>query len=512
MYDMIVIGGGPAGVTAALRACELGASVALLDRSRVGGTCTNDGCVPTRVLAKAARLVRDAEQFAEYGIVGAQPVIDFPRLLAQTRQIVDRVHEKKHILDHLAAAGATVYTYTGGAHFVDPHTVALSSQTTLQADKFIVAAGGRPRSLRFPGSEYTLNPRDVWSMTRLPRSIAIVGGAATGCQLASIFAAFGVEVRLLEVAPRILSYEDEVVSLTVAEAFRQRGIELITEISGVERVERRDDGLAVHYLRAGCAHVLPAEAVILATGWAGNADELNLAAAEVAHERGYVLVDDALRTSAPHIFAAGDITGRMMLVQSGSQQGRIAAENALLGLERASSHQIVPHGGFTDPEYGSVGQTEQQARAGGDYAVAVVPYADLDRAVVDGRTLGCCKLIASRSTHKILGAHVVGEQAVEAVQMIAAGMAAGMQVEQLAELELAYPTYTAILGLAARQIQRDLGTVPVTASWRALGHLRVAEWERSIMLSQSAVPPRRSTPPEEAGEPTVPAPLLEVQG
>jgi dihydrolipoamide dehydrogenase len=200
----------------------------------------------------------------------------------------------------------------------------------------------------------------------------------------------------------------------------------------------------------------------------------------VASERGYVIVDEYLQTSAPHIFAAGDINGQMMLVQSASYEARIAAENAVLGVGQLYRHQVVPHGGFTDPEYASVGLTEEQAQAEGDPCmVAVVPYADMDRAVIDDRTEGFCKLIVSSERHRILGAHIVGEQALEAIQLVAAGMAADMWVEQLAEMELAYPTYTAIVGLAARRVVHDLGVMPLAPQWRALGIGHAAEWERS---------------------------------
>ncbi|GAB4577581.1 MAG: hypothetical protein Fur0022_03120 [Anaerolineales bacterium] len=202
---------------------------------------------------------------------------------------------------------------------------------------------------------------------------------------------------------------------------------------------------------------------------------LNLPVAGIVPERGFIPVNDHLQTPAPHIFAAGDITGRMMLVQSAGHEARIAAENAVLGLRQTYGHYIVPHGGFTDPEYGSVGLTEAQAPGS---VVAVVPFADIDRAVIDGHTDGFCKLIVDRTSRQILGAHVVGEQAVEIVQLVAASMAAGSQIEQLAGLELAYPTYTAIVGLAARRIAYEMGLVPLSPEWRVLGR-RAAEWEVS---------------------------------
>jgi pyruvate/2-oxoglutarate dehydrogenase complex dihydrolipoamide dehydrogenase (E3) component len=284
---------------------------------------------------------------------------------------------------------------------------------------------------------------------------------------------------LLEISPKILPIEDEAISNAMHDCFSARGIEISVSIEGVERIEKRDGDLLLHYRQEGKDHALPVEAVIFAVGWAGNVEPLNLDAAGVRSERGYISVDQYLRTTAEHIFAAGDITGRMMLVQSGSAEGRIAAENAVLGPGHPYSHEVVPHGGFTDPEYASVGLIEAKLQESGEaYTAAVVPYAELDRAVIDGHTEGLFKLLVSNETHRILGAHAVGEQAVEVVQIAAAGMAADMWVEQLAEMELAYPTFTAILGLAARRIIHQLGVMPLAPQWRALGKHHMAERER----------------------------------
>lgn len=478
MFDIIVIGGGPAGVTAALRARELGASVALVERGRLGGTCTNDGCVPTRVLAHAARLVRDAKQFADYGLEGEPPTVDLGQLLARTQHVVYKIHEKKQLIMHLEESGAIVHEGVGESRFIDEHTITLADGTMLQGDRFILCAGGHPNRLQFPGAEYALTYREMWSLKALPRAVVVVGGAATGCQLASNLDALGSHVWLLEISNRILRAEDESVSQALHKNFAKRGIQVVTGIEGVERIEETDRMLEFRYTHNRQTHILEADAVVLAVGWPGNVEALNLSAANVKTERGYILVDDYFRTTAPHIFAAGDITGRMMLVQSAGYEARIAVENAVLGIGQPYKHQIVPHGSFTDPEYASVGMTEAQARAQHDCAAAVVPYADLDRAVIDGHTEGFCKLIVSRETHRLLGAHVVGEQATEIIQLAAACMAAEMWVEQLAEVELAYPTYTAIVGLAARQLVRELGVMPLAPQWRALGKPH-AEWERS---------------------------------
>ena len=479
MLDLIVIGGGPAGVTAALRARELGASVAIIERDRLGGTCTNDGCVPTRVMARAARLARESHQMGDYGLESEPPELDFRKLISRTQQVVYMVHEKKQLIKTLEEAGVETYVGLGKGKFLDGNTVVVEDGREFQAEKFIVCVGGQVRRLIFPGSDSALTHKDVWSLDTLPGRIAIIGAAATGCQLASIFEALGSKTTLLDVNDRILKLEDPVISRSIHQAFERRGVEFILGIQGVERIEQRKKGKALIYNHEGGTGELETDAVVMAVGWPGNINNLNLDAAGVETERGFIRVDDYLRSSNENIYAAGDITGRMGLVQRAGYDARIAAENAVLGPGQHYQLQIVPHGGFTDPEYGSVGLTEAEAQVSDNPIIAEIPYANLDRAVIDGRIDGYCKLIVSKETHRILGAHVVGEQALEVIHLVAAGMASGMWVEQLAELEIAYPTYTAIVGLAARQIIHELGVVPLTPQWRALGKPVVTEWERS---------------------------------
>jgi len=480
--DTIVLGGGPAGVTAALRAAELGARVALVERDRMGGTCTDDGCAPTRVLAHAARLLRDTEQYAAYGLIGERPTLDFPRLLARTQEAIYRIHEKKQLAAHLERGGVQVHESAGATAFIDPFTVELASGVQLSADRFVICVGGHARRLPIPGAELAMTHSDVWRMERLPASVAIVGASATGVQLASVFDAFGSRVLLLEVAPRVLAGEDELVSWALTDAFERRGVELEVGVEGIDSIEAGAEALRIAYRGGGERRVASVEAVIMAVGWTGNLDGLNLEAAGVATERGFITVDETLRTTADHIFAAGDVTGRMMLVQSATFEARVAAENAIRGSRLPSSHALVPHGGFTDPEYASVGLPEHLAGDPAEHLVAAVPYAELDRSVIDGRAEGLAKLIVARSG-AILGAHVVGEQAVEIVQVVAAGMAAGMTVDQLAEMEFAYPTYTSILGLAARQVRHRLQHDRAAEPWHALGRRPLAEWERRDLIA-----------------------------
>lgn len=487
MYDIVVVGGGPAGVTAALRARELGADVALIERDRLGGTCTNDGCVPTRALAKAARLMRDSEQFAKYGLVMAErPTVDFATVMQRTKSVVDEIHEKKQLELHLEDVGIAVYTQAGNTTFLDEHTLQTANYGNIAGQRFVLCIGGQARQFPFPGGEYALTSSTVWDLTTAPEKVVIVGAGATGCQFASVFEDFGATVTILDIAPHILVTEDTAVSQEIGRQFQQRGIHVETGIHGVNRIDRQDGLLKVQYSDAqGNNQVCDADVVLASIGWPGNVNHLGLDKAGVESNHSYVLVDDYLQTSASHIYAAGDITGRSMLVQSAGYQARIAVENALLDYKQAAQERLVPHGGFTDPEYGGVGLTEQKAKLHYDVVTATVPYADLDRAVIDDRKVGFCKLIVDRRTARVLGAHVVGEHAVEIVSMVSAGMAGGLHVQQLADLELAYPTFVAIVGLAARQIAKEIGSISVNPEWRELKEIRGAEWERSRSQDES---------------------------
>ena len=477
MRSVIVVGGGPAGVSAALRARELGASVTLVERARLGGTCTNRGCVPARVWAKVARLMRDAAQLQEYGLSGSAPTLDFSALQRRVQSVIAELHDKKRLRDHLAENEITVREGVGDAAFRDAHTLVLENGEELRGDAFILCAGGHPRKPPFPGSELALTPIDLWDLPTLPRSVAIVGASATGCQLASVLATFGATVTLLEAAPRILPTEDASVSEAIAEAFRTRGITVHTDLPQIERIARDGDRLRLHYPADSSAPALDAETIVLSVGWPGNGESLKLEAAGVETDGDFIRVDDSLRSSVAHIYAAGDITGRMLLVPSAMHEGRRAAENLLQNHSENCPHENVPRGGFTDPEYAGVGETEEQANKTGDCLSVQVPYSDLDRAVIDGRPEGFCKLIVSRSTGDIRGAHVVGEQALEVVQAVAAGMGAGIGVDQFAAVEFAYPTFTAILGLAARHACKERGSGPYTAVRDNLTHPRAGEWE-----------------------------------
>jgi pyruvate/2-oxoglutarate dehydrogenase complex dihydrolipoamide dehydrogenase (E3) component len=463
--DVIVIGAGPAGVLAALRAGYLGARTVLVARTEFGGMAANDGPVPVRTLAHAVRLIRDARQLGQYGVAVSEPVLDYPRLLARVHEVVNDVRAHSSLRQQINALGVTPHEQAGAARFADSHTIVTEAGLRLQADKIIICTGGVSRWLPIPGFELTSTHSDAWSLTSVPPSMLVIGAGATGVQVASIFNAFGSRVQLFEAGPRILPTEDEDVAAAVAAAFRESGMVVRENFGAIESFEKTATGVRMLFSKDGHWDSAEATLAVVAVGWVADTAGLSLATAGVeVNQRGFVKVDAYLRTSAPHIFAAGDITGRQMLVPEAIQDGFVAATNAVQGTIMPLGDRVSPAGSFTDPEYAQVGLTEKKARDTHDIVTAVVHFDSTTRTIIDGRTFGFCKLIADRKTSRILGCHVVGERAVDITQAAAIAIAAGMRVDDLAQVPLSYPTYIGILARVAASAARQRG---LEVSWQA---------------------------------------------
>jgi pyruvate/2-oxoglutarate dehydrogenase complex dihydrolipoamide dehydrogenase (E3) component len=466
--SLLVVGGGPAGVTAALQGCELGARVTLLEAGQVGGTSLNRGPAPVRTLARTARLARDWSSWATFGLDGPPPVPNLPAVVANSDRVARYAHDKKDMAGHLRRHGIDLVEDLGPVGFADPHTLTADGGRTWSADRIILAVGGHAGRLRISGADLALTYEDIPSLASLPHRVAVVGGADTGCQIASIFADLGATVSLFEAGPVLVPAADASVSAELIRAFRARDMNVHTDTL-VEALGADGGAIRVDYRgRTPRAHII-ADAVFFAVGWPASVGHLGLTAAGVHATPTVIPVDDYLRTNVEHIFAAGDVNGRSMVVQTARMEGRIAATNAVLGASRLASYDVVPSGSFTDPEYGRVGLTEAQAVEQHDVAVGIARYDDLLRPVADGRPDGFCKLIADRRTHTILGAHVLGEYSAETVQTVAACMAAGMSIEQVAELQLAFPTFTEAVCMAAQKICRGLGIGSFPQVWSYLG-------------------------------------------
>ena len=473
---LVVVGGGTAGMAAALQARELGADVALLEADEVGGTTLNRGPAPVRTLARAARLASEWSSWDRFGLRGPAPVPDLPAILDRSAEVARYARDAKHLAAYLRGYGIELAEHTGPVTFTDPHTLRARDGRSWTGERVILAVGGHAAALPVPGAELALTYNDIPSLTSLPADAAVIGGADTGCQIASILADFGVRVTIFEAAASLITTADPAVSTGLAQAYQARGITVRTS-TRVSALEAEPGGtrVKVSYASTGNGEGTQGAAfgaVFTAIGWPANTAALGLGAAGVQDGWAAIPVDAGLRTNVPHIFAAGDVNGHAKLVQVARAEGRIAARNAISGPYTKASYDIVPSGSFTDPEYGQVGLTEPLAAHGHDIVTATADYRDLLRPVADGRPDGFCKLIADRGDHTILGGHVLGEYSAEIIQVIATAMTANLTVEQVAAIPFAFPTVTEAVGMAAQMICRELDVGQFPQVWGTLAPAR----------------------------------------
>jgi dihydrolipoamide dehydrogenase len=457
-YDVVVVGAGPAGVLAAIRAAELGASTAIVTAAEFGGMAANDGPVPVRAMAYAARLMHDARQLNRYGITAGEPAVHFGRLLERVRQVVHEVSTHSALREKTDALGVTVYERAGAARFTGPHAIETEGGFRLEAAKFILCTGGASRQLVIPGIELTHTHSQAWKLSALPASLLVIGGGDTGVQIAAMFNAFGSKVQLLERGPRILRASDESVATAVASGLRESGVTVRERFGDITSFEKTSAGVRMNF-RDGARHgSADAELVMMAAGWVADTARMNLGAAGVELDPdGNIRVDQFLQTTAAHVFAAGDVTGRLKLVPGAIEDGFVAANNAVRGPTLMLPRRVTPSGSFTHPEYAEAGLTEAKARGTHDVVTTLVPFESAVRPIIEGRTFGFCKLVADRTSCRILGCHVVGERAVEIAQLAAVAIAADMRVDSLARVAVSFPTYAEVLVHAAVLAAAELG-------------------------------------------------------
>src|SRR6201993_4846435 len=361
--DIVVLGAGPAGAIAAARAAQLGARTAWVTQHEFGGMAANDGPVPVRTLAHTARLMRDARQLGRYGVTIDDPALDYSRMLERVGEVVTQLRTSSSLPKQIESHGATVYENAGSAHFVDAHTVVTETGLRFHSDKFIICTGGVSKRLPIPGFEFTSTHSDAWSLTAVPPSMIVVGCGATGAQVASVFNTFGTRVELFEATPHILPAEDHDIAAAVAAAFQHEGIKVRENFGSIDSFEKTPVGVRMTFSKDGNRETAEAALAVVAVGWGAHTDALKPGAAGVElTQRGFLQVNEYLQTSAPHIFAAGDVTGRVMLASEAIRDGFIAATNAVHGAQIPVTDHLIPAGSFTDPEYASVGLTELKAR------------------------------------------------------------------------------------------------------------------------------------------------------
>jgi pyruvate/2-oxoglutarate dehydrogenase complex dihydrolipoamide dehydrogenase (E3) component len=457
MTSILIAGAGPAGLKAALRAAELGAQTTLVTSGDFGGMAANDGPIPVRTLAHAARLMRDARQLGDYGIVVSEPVLDYSRLLTRVRAVVGDAQAHSYRRKDFDALRVTVHERVGITRFTSPNTMETASGLRLHADKIILCTGGVSRRLPIPGFELTCTHSDAWGLKAVPQSMLVIGAGATGAQVASIFNAFGTRIQLFQAGPRILPTEDESVSAEVATQFRAGGIDVHEDFGSIDSFEKTATGIRINFSKDGSRGSAEAALAVIAVGWVANTSGMDLSAAGVElNERGFVKVNEYLQTTTPHIFAAGDVIGGQMLVPQALQGGFIAATNAVQGPCEPFWNEVSPIGSFTDPEYAQVGLTEEKARESHDVLSTIARFDSVARTIIDGHKAGFCKVITDRNTYQILGCHIVGERAVDIAQVAAIAISAKMKVSDFLRIPLSFPTYTGVLVRAVSAAAQEL--------------------------------------------------------
>jgi len=450
IYDVAIIGGGPAGYTAGIRAAEFGLKVALVERTpKLGGTCLHVGCIPTKALLFNAELWDHLKHAAEFGVAGiGTPTLDWAAVLKRKDAIITKHTKgleflmKKHKIAVIAGAGALTGAAVSGVHTVQV-TAADGSTKLVQAKNVILATGSDAKML--PGltpDDRILTNIEMLSVAEPPKSLIVIGAGAVGMEFSSIFCSFGAEVTIVEFLPRVVPVEDEDISKEITRLYKKRGIDVNTGAK-VEKVERTETGVEVTWTDAnGKTQQKEAEKVLVAVGRAGRTLGIGLEKTKVELERGLIKVDEAQETAEPGVFAVGDIVfGLPQLAHVGAMAGMIAAAKIAGKTYRALRRDRIPGCTYTEPQIGSVGLTEAQAKEKG-YTVKVgkFPFAGNSKATILGNHDGFVKVVADAKYGEILGVHILGPQATELIAEAVAVLELEGTVEELMFTIHAHPT------------------------------------------------------------------------
>ncbi len=454
-YDLVVLGGGTAGLVSAMGAAGLGARVAIVERHLLGGDCLNTGCVPSKALLRAARAVGEIRNAAELGVQVPAPTVDFPAVMKymQARRLT--------IAEHDAAArlrGAGVDVFFGDARFIDRRTVAVGD-VRLGFSRAVIATGGRPAAPPIEGLDAVpfLTNENVFALTTLPRRLLIIGAGPIGCELAQAFARFGSAVTMFDQGPQILPHEDADAAAIVHRQLERDGVRLELGVS-IDRVASVNGDTLVSYHRdhgsGAVSERIAGDALLVATGRAPNIDQLGLEAAGVATTTDGVVVSDRLQTTNRRIFASGDVCSKFKFTHVADAQSRIVLQNALFFGRRKASALVIPWVTYTDPEIAHVGVSAREVReSGGRLRTITVDLADVDRAVVDNETDGFVRVHHEGGT--LRGCTIVARHAGEMIGEATYALTHGGTLAGLSSTIHPYPTQSEALRKAGDAYRRE---------------------------------------------------------
>lgn len=470
IWDLLVIGGGSAGIVAAKTAAGLGADVLLVERDRMGGDCLNTGCVPSKALLASAHAAHEAREAASLGVHVSEVRVDFTAVREHVRSAIQEI-EPTDSAPTLRAAGVQVVL--GAARFVAADEVdvvtAANGPARVRFRHAVVATGSRPAVPSIPGLDPSrvLTSDTVWELSELPARLAVLGGGAIGCELGQAFARLGSQVTLVEAGKRILPRESDSAAACLVAQLRADGVRLMTDA----RVDRMQYEARSTHLHLAGDQVVEADAVLVATGRDVTVDGLDLEAAGVEYDARGVVVDDRLRTTNHRVLAAGDVTGHPQFTHVAGVFGSVAASNAVLGLRRTADVDLIPRVTFTHPEVASFGVGSDDARAQG-LRVRTIAHRHLDRAIAETRRDGFTDLVLDRRG-RVLGATIVGPRAGESLPELVLAASHGLRARDLAGVMHAYPTYAdAPWQAAIADVQAQLGATATRAAIAGLRRLQ----------------------------------------
>jgi mercuric reductase len=461
-YDYIIIGSGAAAFSSAIKAIEYGAKVGMIERGTVGGTCVNIGCVPSKTLLRAGEINHIAKNNPFVGLHTSAGNVDLAPLIKQKNDLVTDLRNSKYV-DLIDDYGFELIN--GEAKFVDEKTVEVNGMQ-LSAKRFLIATGASPAIPKIPGLEEVdyLTSTTLLELKQVPKRLTVIGSGYIGMELGQLFHHLGSEVTLMQRSPRLLKEYDSEVSEAITQALTEQGINLVTGAS-FERIEQDGDVKKVHVEVNGKKRIIEADQLLVATGRTPNTDSLNLSAAGVeTGKNNEILINDFGQTSNEKIYAAGDVTLGPQFVYVAAYEGGIVTDNAIGGLNKKIDLSVVPAVTFTNPTVATVGLTEEQAKEKGyDVKTSVLPLDAVPRAIVNRETTGVFKLVADAETLKVLGVHIVSENAGDVIYAASLAVKFGLTIEDLTETLAPYLTMAEGLKLAALTFDKDVSKLSCCA-------------------------------------------------
>ena len=438
-FDVIVIGGGPAGYVAAIRAAQVGGKVAVVEKSELGGTCLNRGCIPTKTFLKNAEIIEGIEMSSKRGIIleNEKFTIDMPKVISLKNEIVKTLTNGVQGL----LKSNSIKIFKGVGKINKDKDVVINGEEVLRTNKIILAGGSKVGSVNIPGieSKRVLTSDDILDLKELPKSLAVIGGGVVGVELGQAYLSFGSEVTVIEMMDRIVPGVDREASETLRKALEKKGMKILTS-SKIKEIIDEGDKLRI---KLEDKEDVVAEKALLSIGRVPDLEAVGELDLEM--ERGKIKVDKYMETSVKGVYAPGDINGIKMLAHAAFRMGEVAAENAILGNHREIKLETTPSAIYTIPEVGMVGLTEEEAKEKYDINIGKFAFVGNGRALASGDTTGFVKVIADKKYGEILGVHIVGQSAAEIINEASSLMAMEITVDEVIKTIHGHPTFSEAL-------------------------------------------------------------------